>query len=165
MFTPPKVSHVICHVSRVTCHISHLFFFIFFLQSGEAYRWRVCYKRGLPHLVFRVVTEIEEKCSFIRLNIIFWIKEFLKSRIIGCVLRYRVCAVKFPVLESYFLFKGQLLFSSVELITLTYGYWLCFSNEIHQILAFSRFGGTFGFVCAIFPQNYAKVPIFFYQSS
>ena len=33
-----------CHVSRVTCHVS---------QSGEAYWWRVCYQRGLPHLVYK----------------------------------------------------------------------------------------------------------------
>ena len=44
------VSRVICHMSHVTCHI---FYFIFFFgQSGEAYRWRVCYQRGLPRLVF-----------------------------------------------------------------------------------------------------------------
>ena len=50
------VSHVTCHVSRVTCHVSHVIylfiFYLFFGQSGEAYRWRVCYQRGLPRLVF-----------------------------------------------------------------------------------------------------------------
>ena len=49
------MSHVLCHVSCVTCHMSHVtcnFFFFFFWQSGEAYRWRVCYQRGLPRLVF-----------------------------------------------------------------------------------------------------------------
>ena len=41
-------SHVPCHMSRVTCHMLH-----FFLgQSGEGYRWRVCYQRGLHCLVF-----------------------------------------------------------------------------------------------------------------
>ena len=40
-----------CHLSRVTCHMSLLFSF-FFGQSGGAYRWRVCYQRGLPRLVF-----------------------------------------------------------------------------------------------------------------
>ena len=50
------MSHVMCHVSRhmshVTCHMSHVTFFFFFLgQSGEAYRWRVCYQQGLPCLV------------------------------------------------------------------------------------------------------------------
>ena len=39
------VSCVMCHVSHVTCHMSH-----FFLQSGEAYWWRVCYQRSLPRL-------------------------------------------------------------------------------------------------------------------
>ena len=53
------MSHVTCHVSHVMCHMScvtfHIFFlllfFCFSLQSGEAYRWRVCYQRGLPRLV------------------------------------------------------------------------------------------------------------------
>jgi hypothetical protein len=35
-----------CHVSHVTCHI-----YFFFGQSGEAYRLRVYYQRGLPRLV------------------------------------------------------------------------------------------------------------------
>ena len=51
------MSHVMCHVlyhvSRVTCHVSHVTFF-FYGQSGEAYRWRVCYQRGLPRLVLSV---------------------------------------------------------------------------------------------------------------
>ena len=49
-----NVSCVTCNVSRVTCHVSNVtchFFFFFFGQSGEAYRWRVCYQRGLPRLV------------------------------------------------------------------------------------------------------------------
>ena len=29
------------------------FLFIFFEQSGEASRWRVCYQRGLPRQVFK----------------------------------------------------------------------------------------------------------------
>ena len=63
MFTPQNMSHVKCHVSCVTrhvscvmCHVSHvtchIFFFFFFGRNGEAYRWRVCYQRGLPRLVF-----------------------------------------------------------------------------------------------------------------
>ena len=55
MFTPHKKSHVTCRMSRVTCHMSHvicLLFLLLFGQSGEAYRWRVCYQRGLPRLVF-----------------------------------------------------------------------------------------------------------------
>ena len=46
------VSHVMFPVSHVTCHMSHVIFF-FFGQSGEAYRWRVCYQWGLPRQVFR----------------------------------------------------------------------------------------------------------------
>ena len=54
MFSP---QHVMCHVSRVTCNVSHVTFFSsFFLQSGEAYRLRVCYQRGLPRLVFILKT-------------------------------------------------------------------------------------------------------------
>ena len=32
--------------------MSHIYIHIFFLQSVEAYWWRVCYQRGLPLLVF-----------------------------------------------------------------------------------------------------------------
>ena len=56
MFTPPKVLHVTCHVSRVTCHMSRITFqkiSLLFGQSGGAYRWRVCYQRRLPRLVFK----------------------------------------------------------------------------------------------------------------
>ena len=49
MFTTHNMSHVRC-VSRVTGQVSHVTFF--FWQSGEAYRWRVCYQRGLHRLVF-----------------------------------------------------------------------------------------------------------------
>ena len=56
------MSSVTCHVSLVTCHVScfmchmshvtcHMYFLFFFGQSGEAYRWRVCYQRGQPRLV------------------------------------------------------------------------------------------------------------------
>ena len=46
-----QVSHVRCHMSGVTCHMSTFFFFSF-RKSGEASLWRVCYQRGLPHLVY-----------------------------------------------------------------------------------------------------------------
>ena len=39
------------NLSCVMCHMSHVFFLFFFLQSGEACRWRVCYQRCLPRLV------------------------------------------------------------------------------------------------------------------
>ena len=72
-----QVSGVRCQVLRVRCHVSgvtcHFFSSIFFwttwwgysvegllstgptpssLQSDEASRWRVCYQRGLPRLVY-----------------------------------------------------------------------------------------------------------------
>ena len=40
-----------CHMSRVTCHVSYVLF-SFFLRVCGASRWRVCYQRGLPRLVF-----------------------------------------------------------------------------------------------------------------
>ena len=45
------LSRVTCHVSRVTvtCHVSHGEKKSG--QSGKAFRWRVCYQRGLPRLV------------------------------------------------------------------------------------------------------------------
>ena len=52
------LSHVTCHMSPVTCHMFYLFIYFYFfslkkkLQSGGASRWRVCYQRGLPRLVF-----------------------------------------------------------------------------------------------------------------
>ena len=45
------MSRVTCHVSHVMCHMNFFFNFFFFLRSGEATRWRVCYQRGLPRLI------------------------------------------------------------------------------------------------------------------
>ena len=60
-----------CHVSRVTCNVSgvrcqvsgdtcHLYYLIkfFFGQSGGDSRWRVCYQRGQPHLVFLLTPKL-----------------------------------------------------------------------------------------------------------
>ena len=46
-----------CHMSGVMCHVSRVMCHIFFGgggggQSGGASRWKVCYQRGLPCLVF-----------------------------------------------------------------------------------------------------------------
>ena len=43
------MSVVTCHMSCVMCQVS--FLFLFFLQSGGASWWRVCYQRSLPRLV------------------------------------------------------------------------------------------------------------------
>ena len=51
--SPPTTCHmssVTFHMSHVTCHVLHVTFKEK-IQSGEAYRWRVCYQRGLPRLV------------------------------------------------------------------------------------------------------------------
>ena len=59
------MSHVTCHMSCVTCHMSlfssSFFTSFFFGKSGEAYRWRVCYQRGLPRLVFTRSFYIKKK--------------------------------------------------------------------------------------------------------
>ena len=52
------MSHVTCHVSRVMYHMSHVachmsyVFFLFVGLSGGGSRWRVCYQRGLPRVVY-----------------------------------------------------------------------------------------------------------------
>ena len=58
-----QLSGVTCHVSSVRCQVSGYrcyvsgvisqvsVFLSFFGQSGGASPWRVCYQRGLPHLV------------------------------------------------------------------------------------------------------------------
>ena len=48
-----QVSGVRCHILHVTCHESQFFSSFFLGQSGEASQWRVCYQRGLPHLVIK----------------------------------------------------------------------------------------------------------------
>ena len=35
----------------------------FFGQSGEAYRWRICYQRCLPRLVFKEITKDLQNCQ------------------------------------------------------------------------------------------------------
>ena len=61
---PPEL----CHVKHATCHMSCVILFflnLFVGQSGEARRWRVCYQRGLPRLVF-VKLEIKTKLNFVK---------------------------------------------------------------------------------------------------
>ena len=50
------MSPVTCHLSRVTCHVKKKKIILEKIgQSGGAGRWRVCYQRGLPRLVYRTV--------------------------------------------------------------------------------------------------------------
>ena len=80
------VSHVTCHVSRVTCHMSKNIFLHFHYKkkknknkknyttknigkSAEAYRWRVCYQRGLPRLVLESFKELFLKPYFRRTKV------------------------------------------------------------------------------------------------
>ena len=55
------MSHVTCHISHVMCKFFFYFFSYyllktFFWQSGEVSWWRVCYQRGLHHLVSKIMT-------------------------------------------------------------------------------------------------------------
>ena len=62
------MSGITCQVSGVTCNVScfmcqvYLIYY-FFLQRGEASPCRVCYQRGLPCLVFLLLTETLEFSS------------------------------------------------------------------------------------------------------
>ena len=62
MFTPHNMSHVMCHILSVTCHMSHVICHVshvtFFLTSGEAYWWIVCYQQGLSRLVLLLSPQI-----------------------------------------------------------------------------------------------------------
>ena len=42
------------------------FLFFFFGQSGEVYRWRVCYQRGLPRLVFIIARYLKTLSSAVQ---------------------------------------------------------------------------------------------------
>ena len=78
MFTPHHVSHVRCHMSRVRrqvspvrCHMSRVTIFssFFSCQSGGTSRWRVCYQRGLPRLVYLHLTNFIFMNSFSSLSL------------------------------------------------------------------------------------------------
>ena len=63
MFILQNVSHVTCHMSCVVCHVSHItchmscvtYHKFFSRESGEAYRWRVCYQPGQTRLVYEIL--------------------------------------------------------------------------------------------------------------
>ena len=89
-----QVSGVRCQVSGVTFQVSgvacNFFIFYFFLQSGEASWWRVCYQRGLPRLVCyniacmgaNLVMLTPDKClKFIKLAVSI---AFLLMQSLGC---------------------------------------------------------------------------------
>ena len=44
-----------CPVSDVRCHLSHITCQTLFLQSGEVSYLRVCYQKGLPRQVLRLL--------------------------------------------------------------------------------------------------------------
>ena len=43
---------VTCYMSCVKCHVSYIIYIFFFPQNVWTSRWRVCYQRGLPRLVY-----------------------------------------------------------------------------------------------------------------
>ena len=49
------MSHVMCHVSYVICNMSRVTSHIFSLQTNF---WRVCYQRGLPHIVNKMIQSL-----------------------------------------------------------------------------------------------------------
>ena len=51
-----QMSHLTCHLSCITSQVLHVthFLFFFLLESGGVSWWSVCYKWGLPRLVFRL---------------------------------------------------------------------------------------------------------------
>ena len=61
-----------CHVSCVTCRMLHVmcqmsYFLLFvFLQSREAFPWRVIYQQGLPCLVFTIFATYKNMSDFHR---------------------------------------------------------------------------------------------------
>ena len=56
MFISLHVPHVLCHMSHAACK-NVIFLLIFFSQSGGAIWQRVCYRRGLPRVVFRKMSQ------------------------------------------------------------------------------------------------------------
>ena len=105
MFTPHQVSHVRCQVSGVRCHVSgvtRIFFnyiSIFFLQFVWASRLRVCYQRGLPHLV-STYTQVLPVLSPTILQLTF---KFTKKMY---TLQWQVNLRQTPYFQSFILPKG-----------------------------------------------------------
>ena len=72
------MSGVTCQVSPVTCQVSNVILFSSsFWQIGEACRWRVCYQRGLPHLV-----NIPGVAGLFYKQLHHWLTEWLIDRVI-----------------------------------------------------------------------------------
>ena len=67
------VSHVMFHMSHITCQVSHVRCkeSQFFIQSGGASRWRVCYHWCLPCLVLKLSNQF--KREFLNNNIFYWL--------------------------------------------------------------------------------------------
>ena len=53
-----QVSLVICHMLNVTRHMSQVKFFLYFFcgESVGVSWWKVCYQRGLPCLVYQLLS-------------------------------------------------------------------------------------------------------------
>ena len=66
---------------------------------------------------------------------------------------HRLCCTDLGHPKSRMIFKGELLFNSVEQVKLIHVHWLCPSSKMHHFLAQQRFDGIFGFVCARFPKK------------
>ena len=106
-----------CHMSRVRCHMSCVRcrmscvtcnIFIFFGQSGEAYRWRVCYHRGLPRLIYKFIN-----------SMIWQLKKFQKVKNFTQTLNITHRHIFINILSSLLL---KTVFSIMVFFTLKSGY-------------------------------------------
>ena len=75
----------------------HFFIQLFFFgPSGEAYQLRICYERGLPHLVCVVVSFSKHRPSGPMLSI----SQIVASRWISANSAFQVISVKYSALQA-----------------------------------------------------------------
>ena len=100
--SPPQTCHmscVTCHVSRVTCQN----FFLHFLYvkenglSGGASRWRVCYQRGLPRLVYIVSSLSDHLDQASNLKFVKLVPPF------SCVVLLKLCPKPYKICFTAYL--------------------------------------------------------------
>ena len=126
MFIPLYVSCVMCHMSLVMCHVSHVtcnFFFwylkkkkinkinIKFLsilwkqigQCGGASRWRVCYQRGLLHLVSYSVTSLVNTFRYNKVEFVFQLlrKKPCHEKVLLVILKYAMHVERWAACHVY----------------------------------------------------------------
>ena len=148
------MSHVTCHMSHVTCHMSHvtchmsrfIYLFFFFRKIGEAYRWRVCYQRGLPRLVLHGVSD-SGRSNFLL---------FLRTSMLPSVLR----VIMTLPLHTMQMFK-DLQWLILAIIKFLAGIFFCiFIWKIHfYVCVLSWLGNTNYSIVKEHPKNYITCSI------